>query len=133
MMPDRPPPIPHRAGATPNPLPATMPSPAILPAVLAADPAASGGPNMFVILLGTLAIFWFVAILPERKARKKKQSMIDALQKNDKVLTTSGMYATVAAMGESDLTLKFDDGNTRVRVLRSAIASVLDKDGEAEG
>jgi preprotein translocase subunit YajC len=85
---------------------------------------------MFVIMAGTLAIFWFVAIMPERKARKKKQAMIEALQKNDRVLTTSGMFATVAALGETDVVLKFDDGPTRVKVLRSAISSVLDKDEE---
>lgn len=94
--------------------------------------APPAGPNMFVILAGTLAIFWFVAILPERKARKKKQAMLEAIQKNDRVLTTAGFFATVAALGEKDLTLKFDDGNTRVKVLRSSIASVLDRDDEAK-
>jgi preprotein translocase subunit YajC len=99
--------------------------------VLLLEEGAPAGPNMFVIMAGTLAIFWFVAIMPERKARKKKQAMIEALQKNDRVLTSAGMFATVAALGETDVVLKFDDGPTRVKVLRSAIASVLDKDEEA--
>ena len=110
--------------------------PTALPSLLLAleeGPAQPAGPNMLVIMLGTLAIFWFVAILPERKARKKKQAMIDALKKNDRVLTTGGMYATVAAIGEHDVTLKFDEGPTRVKALRSAIASVLERDGEGQG
>lgn len=88
------------------------------------------GPNMFVLMLGVLAIFWFVAILPERKARKKKQAMLEEIKKNDRVLLSSGMFATIAALGERDLVVKFDDGQTRVKILRSAIASVVDKDGE---
>ncbi|MFT7465543.1 MAG: hypothetical protein ACI9EF_003912, partial [Pseudohongiellaceae bacterium] len=36
-----------------------------------------------------------------------------------------------AALGEQDITIKFDDGPTRVRILRSSISVVLDKDGEA--
>ena len=97
------------------------------------EPAASEGLNPLVLMLGVLAIFWFVAIMPERKQRKKKQAMIDALKKNDRVLTTGGMFARVAAIGEQDITIKFDDGPTRVRLLRSGIASVIDgSDGQGE-
>jgi preprotein translocase subunit YajC len=96
--------------------------------------AAPQGPNMFVLLLGVLAIFWFVAIMPERKARKKKQAMLEALKKNDHILTSAGMFATVAAVGEQDVTVKFDDGSTRVRMQKSAIAAVLGKpDGDGDG
>jgi len=86
----------------------------------------AGGPNMLIILLVPLAIFWFVAILPERRERKRKTAMIAELRKNDRILTTSGMYATVAAVSENDITIKFDDGPVRVRALKSAIATVID-------
>jgi len=95
---------------------------------LALQDAATGGPNMLIMMVGMLAIFWFVAIWPERKARKKKEAMIAALKKNDKVLLSSGMYATVAAINEGELTVRFDDGGTRVRVLKSAIAQVVSQD-----
>jgi preprotein translocase subunit YajC len=96
--------------------------------LLLQEPAASGGPNMLIMMAGMIAIFFFVAIWPERKARKKKEALIAALRKNDKVLLTSGMYATVAAINEGELTVRFDDGNTRVRVLKSAIAQVVSQD-----
>ena len=92
-----------------------------------------GGPNMWIILLVPLAIFWFVAIWPERKERKRKAQMLADLKKNARVLTTGGMYATVAAVSDVDLTLKFDEGPTRVRVLKSAIATVVDADVEETG
>lgn len=96
------------------------------PAAAPAGPA--GNMDFMIIMLGMLAIFWFVAIWPERKAKKKKEAMVAALKKNDKILLTSGMYATVAAINEDELTVRFDDGNTRVRVLRSAIAQVVTQD-----
>jgi preprotein translocase subunit YajC len=40
---------------------------------------------------------------------------------------TTGLYATVAAVHESELVLKFDEGPTRVRALKSAIASVVEE------
>ncbi len=98
------------------------------PMLLLQEPTASGGPNMLIMMAGMIAIFFFVAIWPERKARKKKEALIAALRKNDKVLLTSGMYATVAAINEGELTVRFDDGNTRVRVLKSAIAQVVSQD-----
>ena len=106
-----------------------LPALASLPLLLVQDEEAAK-PDMFFMIAVILAIFWFVAILPERKQRKKKAAMMDAMKKNDRVLLNSGMYATIAAIGEQDLTVKFDDGPTRVRVLKSSIASVLDKDGD---
>jgi preprotein translocase subunit YajC len=97
----------------------------MLPLLLQDAPAAGGIFGMLPLLLGMLAIFWFVAIWPERKARKKKEAMLSAVRKNDKVLLTSGIYATVAAVNEDELTVRFDDSSTRARVLRSAIAQVL--------
>lgn len=93
-------------------------------------PAGGFGGDPFILLLGMFAIIFFVAILPERKARKRKQAMIAALKKNDQILTTAGMFATVAAVGENDVTIKFDDGTTRVKLQKSAIAAVLTGDGE---
>ena len=98
-----------------------------------AQQGTGSGPNMLIILLVPLAIFWFVAIMPERKERKRKAAMLDALKKNDRILTTGGMYATVAAVNENEITLKFDDGPVRVRALKSAIAAVIEPEGGKAG
>jgi preprotein translocase subunit YajC len=112
--------------------PQLLQTPFLILAVLQeGDPAGDQPkPDFFFMIAIILAIFWFVAILPERKQRKKKAAMMEEMKKNDRVLLTSGMYATVAAIGEQDVTIKFDDGQTRVKVLKSAISSVLDRDGE---
>ncbi|MCB9899437.1 MAG: preprotein translocase subunit YajC [Planctomycetes bacterium] len=86
-------------------------------------------PNWMFLLLGVVAIFVFVAVLPERKERKRREAMMSELKKNDRVVLHSGFLATVAAVSETEITIRFDDGNTRAKVLRSAIANVLDRDG----
>ena len=102
--------------------------------LLLQDAAAPSSPfSPMIMMLVVLGIFWFVAIWPERKAKKKKLAMLSALKKNDRILLTSGMYATVAAINEDELTVRFDDGNTRVRVLRSAIAQVVTAQGDDAG
>ena len=82
-----------------------------------------------LIVLGVVAIFVFVAVLPERKERKRREALLGGLQKNDRVVLHNGFLATVAAVGEADVTIRFDDGNTRAKVLKSAIANVIEKDG----
>lgn len=114
--------------------PLLLQTPLLALAAFQEDAAPAGDqpkPDFFFMIAIILAIFWFVAILPERKARKKKAAMMEEMKKNDRVLLTSGMYATIAAIGEQDITVKFDDGPTRVKILKSAISSVLDKDGES--
>jgi preprotein translocase subunit YajC len=96
------------------------------------DSAPSAGPSPFFLLGGVLLIMWLVVFLPERKARKKKEAMLAAIKKNDKVLLSSGMYATVAAVSEGELTVRFDDGTTRVKVLRSAIGAVIQPEGATD-
>jgi preprotein translocase subunit YajC len=86
--------------------------------------------NMMFPMLAIFAIFYFVMIAPERKARKKRESMLGALKKGDKVLTSSGMYAVVAAVGEDGVTLQIDDG-VRVRFTRAAIQTVLETEAPA--
>ena len=113
---------------------APMPIPALAQTlsalVLLQDPAppANSMLNMLVMFGGPLLIFWFVLMRPERKERKRKAEMIENLKKNDRVLTSGGLYASVAAVHDQEVVLKFDESGTRVRALKSAIASVLEDD-----
>ena len=104
----------------------------MIPLHLLQDAGASPGFSSFILLGGVLLIMWLVVFLPERKARKKKEAMLAAIKKNDRVLLTAGMYATVAAVNEADLTVRFEDGQTRVKVLRSAIGQVVTQDDETD-
>src|SRR5690349_17276140 len=82
----------------------------------------------FVPFLLIIAVFYFVMIGPERKQRKKREAMLAAVKKGDKVLTTGGMYASVAAVNEDSITLQVAD-DVRLRFSRAAIAQVLETEG----
>ena len=70
------------------------------------------------------AIFYFLVIAPASKQRKKTQSMLDSLKKGDRVITTGGLYGTIQGLEADVVQLKIAD-NVKVRLLRSAVASVL--------
>jgi preprotein translocase subunit YajC len=86
-------------------------------------PSGPFGSSWFPLVM-IAAIFWFVVIGPERKNRKKREQMLAALKKGDKVLTNSGLYGSVAAIQDQVVTLAVADG-VRLRFARSAIQTVL--------
>ncbi len=43
-------------------------------------------------------LFYFLFIRPQQQTEQKRRSMLDTLKKNDKVLTTGGIYATVVSI-----------------------------------
>ena len=73
-----------------------------------------------VPMLLILAVFWFVMIGPERKNRKRREEMLAALKKGDKVMTTSGIYGSIAQVQDGIATVQIADG-VRVRMSVQAI------------
>lgn len=93
----------------------------------AESPGFMGSIGSFLPLIAIFAVFYFVLIGPERKARKKREGMLRELKKGDKVLTTSGMYASVVAIHEDEVTLQIAD-DVRARFTRAAVQSVVSTD-----
>ena len=93
------------------------------------DSVPTGGIPWFpLVAMG--AIFYFLMIAPERKQRKARQAMLDAIKKGDSVMTTGGIMGTVANIEEQRVTLQVSDG-VRMKFARQAIQSVLDEEGNA--
>lgn len=77
----------------------------------------------FVPIVAIIGIFWFMVILPASKQRKKTQEMLGALKKNDRVLTSGGIYGTVQSIEGEVVSLKIAE-NVKIRVARTAITGV---------
>lgn len=91
----------------------------------AAAPAATWVDTVmqFLPMIAIFAIFYFVLIRPERAQRKKREEMLSKMQKGDKVMTTGGMYGTIAALTDKEVTLEIADG-VRVKFVRQSIQEV---------
>jgi preprotein translocase subunit YajC len=83
-----------------------------------------GGMSFPVMMALMFAILYFVVIRPQNTERKKLQQRIDGLKKGDKVLTTSGMFATVVSIEADRAVLRISE-ETKVEFSKSAIAQVL--------
>jgi preprotein translocase subunit YajC len=84
-----------------------------------------GGPMSTVVMFGLMfAIMYFMLIRPQSEEKKKLEKAIEALQKGDKVLTTSGIVATVVSIDKSRAILRINE-DVKVEFVRSAIAQVI--------
>lgn len=110
-----------------------------LPVLIAQNAAPAAGGNQAAIMqfLPFIAIigFWFYFLLlrPQQKEQKQRRTMMETLGKNDRVLTSSGIYGTVVSVdeGADRIVLRVDDDKgMRITFSRASIARVLD--GAAE-
>ena len=85
---------------------------------------------MLVFFLPLFAIWYFLLLRPQSQQRKKLQELLGNLKTGDRVVTTGGLYGTIAG---------FRDGNTvqlqiatqvKVDVARSAITGVVTEEAE---
>ena len=100
------------------------------PAVPAGDP--TGGLLKTVLMMAVIfGVFWFLIIRPQQKQEKERKSMLDALKKRDRVLTSGGVLGTVADIRDDEVTLKVcESPDVKLRVRRSAVVEVLKDSAE---
>jgi preprotein translocase subunit YajC len=67
-----------------------------------------------------LAIFYFVILLPMKKKQKKVEEFLGALKVGDKVVTSGGLFGSIAKLGDQAVQLQIAP-NVRVDVSRAAI------------
>lgn len=75
-------------------------------------------------------LFYFLLILPQQKKQKQQKSMLEALKKGDKVITSSGIWGTVTNMGKETVTLQVAD-NTKVKIQRDYIARIRSEEEDS--
>lgn len=92
--------------------------------------AASSGPGfLFIVVIGGL-LLWLIVVRPQKRRQTKQQQMLEELNVGDEVLTAGGIYGTVSALDENEVTVEIAP-QTQVRVARRAIAGIT-RDEEPE-
>ena len=98
------------------------------------DPVPPGIGDMFVPIIGMGLIFYFIVLAPQKRERKKRQAMVDSLQKHDRVVTIGGIIGTVVAVDEmsDEVVLSVSPGN-EIRMLRRSIQGPKPVGGGEDG
>jgi len=86
-----------------------------------------------VLPLGLFFLFYATFIAPERRRKAEEAKLMSSLKKGDRVVTIGGIHASVVSVSPESqvVTLKIDEsGNTRIKVNRSAIATIVNPTSE---
>ena len=78
----------------------------------------------FFPLIVIFAIFYFLLIRPQQKKAKVLAQMLNTLKKDDKVITSGGLYGVVSNVKGEIVELKIAEG-VKVNMAKSAITSII--------
>ena len=101
----------------------------------AAQPQAGNPFGFMIIVVGMLAVMYVFMVLPKQRAEKNAKKMVDSLNKNDKVMTTSGMIGIIYSIDREagEVVLKVDESNnTKIKFSTGAIYYVFSGEKEKE-
>lgn len=100
--------------------------------------ASAGGEmiSMIVMLVVMFGVLYFFMIRPQKKKEKAVKNMLDALKPGDRICTIGGLYGTVVALKDDNVTITLGAKQNTVVIARWAVRSVedapLENDAEPE-
>jgi preprotein translocase subunit YajC len=81
--------------------------------------------GQLIVLVAMFALLWLFLILPSRRRAQAQRQLIAGVEVGDEILTVGGLIGRVRAAGPDDELVLEIAPETRVRVARRAVASVL--------
>lgn len=96
----------------------------------------AGAPSLLLIV-GWVVVFgvimYFMTIRPQKKQEKEHQNLLNSLEVNDIVLTSSGFYGTVIDITEDTVIVEFGNNkNCRIPMQKKAVVQVEKPGAEEE-
>ena len=71
------------------------------------------------------ALMYFLAIRPQKKEQKKQQELLDSMEVDDCVLTSSGFYGVIIDITDDTVIVEFGSNkNCRIPMKKDAIIQV---------
>jgi len=85
-------------------------------------PTQTVSPVAYLFLWGPIIlVFYFLFIRPQQIKEREHQKMLASLQKNDAVVTSSGIHGVITNVKERTVILRIDD-NVKIEIEKSCIA-----------
>jgi preprotein translocase subunit YajC len=82
-------------------------------------------PVSLLLIAAAGAGFYFLIIRPGQQRQKRQQEMVRQIQPGTEIMTTAGIFGTIAVVTEEQLSLEISPG-VFMRILPAAVARVVD-------
>ncbi|MER7208770.1 preprotein translocase subunit YajC [Streptosporangium sp. NPDC000239] len=94
-----------------------------------------GNYSSLIMIALMVVVFYFLLIRPQRKRQQEQAQMQNSLTPGTRIMTTTGLFATVVAIDAEDVILEIAPG-VETRWVKAAIGRVVgpvdDTQGDAE-
>lgn len=81
-------------------------------------------PFSLLLIVAAAAAFYFLIIRPNKQRQQQQRQLIASLQPGAEVMTTAGIFGTIAVVTEEELSLEISPG-VFIRVLPAAVSRVV--------
>lgn len=105
---------------------------------LAQAQPASGSVSSLVplaMMVGLVVVYYFLIIgLPQRRIQRERRNMLLSLKKNDRIMTSGGIFGTVVSVDEKQERVNIricDEPAVRIQVHVRSVSQILREDGSA--
>lgn len=78
-----------------------------------------------IMIVGFVALMYFMLIRPQKKQQKKEKQMRDSLQIGDEIITIGGIYGRVVSLKEDSLVIESSGDRSKIQIQRSAVGQNL--------
>ncbi|WP_300347295.1 preprotein translocase subunit YajC [Clostridium sp.] len=82
--------------------------------------------GMILPFILMFAVFYFLLILPEKKRKKKYDSMIEELKVNDKIVTRGGIIGRIIKIKDDSVIIESSQDRTKLEFSKQGISSKID-------
>jgi preprotein translocase subunit YajC len=85
-----------------------------------------------MLMIPMVVVGYFILWRPMKRQEAERQAMLSKMKKNDDILTTGGIYATIIEVSEKEdkIIVKIAD-NVRVKITKAAIARNITNEEDA--
>ncbi len=80
-----------------------------------------GNPGMLLMLVGVMALMYFMTIRPQKKRQKEEQQMRDNIQVGDEITTIGGIMGRVVTTKEDSLIIETGADRNKMKITRWAV------------
>lgn len=90
-------------------------------------PASGGGDAILFMFLPLVLLMILFSVFGQRKEKKKREAMLNAIRKHDRVRTIGGVIGAVVEIKPDTIVLKVDESsNIRMTFSRDAVQQVIE-------
>lgn len=83
-----------------------------------------GDPINMVLIMASLAVFYFFMLRPNQKRAKEAKQILENLQKGDKIVTNGGLHGKISKLEETTADIEIAK-NTIITIEKNAISTEL--------